>query len=66
MKPTQALSLLAVGRRFCGTPSCEVVYYGEDGRAVTKSEIPIRARKWTSERPSGEGKKESAPANGAK
>ena len=42
LKPAQALSLLAVGRRFCGTPSCEVVYYGDDGRAVMKDEIPIR------------------------
>jgi hypothetical protein len=42
LEPAQALSLLAVGRRFCGTPSCEVVYYGDDGRALTKSEIPIR------------------------
>lgn len=42
LKPTQALSLLAVGRRFCGAPSCEVVYYGDDGRVVTKSEIRIR------------------------
>ena len=42
LESTQALSLLAVGRRFCGSPSCEVVYYGDDGRAVTKSEIPIR------------------------
>jgi len=42
LEPAQSLSLLAVGRRFCGTPSCEVVYYGDDGRALTKSEIPIR------------------------
>lgn len=42
VSPTQALSLLAVGRRFCGTPSCDVVYYGDDGRAATKSDIPIR------------------------
>jgi hypothetical protein len=42
LEPAQALSLLAVGRRFCGTPSCEIVYYGDDGRAVTKSEVPIR------------------------
>jgi len=42
LEPTQALSLLAIGRRFCGTPSCEIVYYGDDGRAVTKDEIPIR------------------------
>ncbi len=34
--------MLAVGRRFCGTPSCAIVYYGDDGRAVTKDEIPIR------------------------
>ncbi len=42
LEPAQALSLLAVGRRFCGTPSCATVYYGDDGRAVTKDEIPIR------------------------
>jgi len=42
LEPAQALSLLAVGRRFCGTPSCAIVYYGDDGRAVTKDEIPIR------------------------
>lgn len=42
LESAQALSLLAVGRRFCATPSCEIVYYGDDGRAVTKSELPIR------------------------
>ena len=42
LKPAQALPLLPVGRRFCATPSCELVYYGDDGRAVMKSEIPIR------------------------
>jgi hypothetical protein len=42
LEPAQALSLLAVGRRFCGTPSCATVYYGDDGRAITKDEIPIR------------------------
>jgi hypothetical protein len=42
LEPAQTLSLLAVGRRFCGTPSCEIVYYGYDGRSVTKSEVPIR------------------------
>jgi hypothetical protein len=42
LEPAQVLSLLAVGRRFCGTPSCEVVYYGDDGRAIAKSEFPIR------------------------
>jgi CopZ-like zinc binding protein len=51
LKPEQALSLLAVGRRFCATPSCEVVYYGDDGRAVTKSEIPIRVGLKESEDP---------------
>ena len=42
LQPPQALTLLAVGRRFGGTPSCQIVYYGDDGRAVTKSEVPIR------------------------
>src|SRR5258708_34118295 len=34
--------MLAVGRRFCRTPSCEVVYYGDDGRKVEKRDTPIR------------------------
>jgi hypothetical protein len=42
LKPAQALSMLAVGRRFCRTPSCEVVYYGDDGRKVEKRDTPIR------------------------
>jgi hypothetical protein len=42
LTPAHVLSLLVVGRRFCGTPSCEVVYYGDDGRTVSKSELPIR------------------------
>ena len=42
LEPAQALSLLPVGRRFCGTPSCEVVYYGDDGRTVTRSDTAIR------------------------
>lgn len=42
LNPTQAHALLAVGRWFCGTPSCEVVYYGDDGRTLTKREIPFR------------------------
>jgi len=42
LEPAQALSLLADGRRFCGTPSCATVYYGDGGRAVTKGEVPIR------------------------
>jgi len=42
LEPAKALSLLAVGRRFCGTPSCATVYYGDGGRAVTKDEVPIR------------------------
>lgn len=51
LKPAQALSLLAIGRRFCGIPSCQVVYYGDDGRAVTKSEFPVRVGLKESEDP---------------
>jgi hypothetical protein len=42
LTPPQAVWLQGVVRRFCGTPSCEVVYYGDDGRVVTKNELPIR------------------------
>src|SRR6266851_5607263 len=42
LKLPQTLSLLAAGRRFCRTPSCEVVYYGDDGRVVDKHDTPIR------------------------
>jgi hypothetical protein len=42
LTPANASSMLAVGRKFCRTPSCEVVYYGEDGRAIAKCEVPVR------------------------
>jgi hypothetical protein len=38
----QASSMLAVERRFCRTPSCEVVYYGENGHVVAKRDVPVR------------------------
>jgi hypothetical protein len=34
--------MLAVERRFCRTPSCEVVYFGEDGRTIAKRDVPVR------------------------
>jgi len=34
--------MLAVERRFCRTPSCEIVYYGGDGRAIAKRDVPVR------------------------
>jgi hypothetical protein len=42
LTPAHASSMLAVERRFCRTPSCEVVYYREDGRAIAKREVPVR------------------------
>ena len=42
LTPAQASPMLAVGRRFCRTPSCELVYYGEDGRAIGKGDVPVR------------------------
>ena len=42
LKAPEALALLEVGRRFCRTPSCEVVYYGDDGRVVEKRDTPVR------------------------
>jgi hypothetical protein len=42
LEPAQASSMLAVERQFCRTPSCEVVYYGEDGRTVAKRDVPVR------------------------
>ena len=42
LKPAQAASMLATERRFCRTPSCDVVYYGENGDVVAKGEVPIR------------------------
>ena len=37
LKAGLAKSLLAVERRFCRTPGCEVLYYGADGRHVGKT-----------------------------
>lgn len=42
LKQAAATSLLAVERRFCRTPSCDVLYYGADGRVVGKGEARIR------------------------
>lgn len=42
LKPGLATSLLAVERRFCRTPSCDVLYYGADGRMVNKSAATVR------------------------
>lgn len=39
--PGQAGSLLFVERRFCKTPTCDVLYYGADGRFVGKTADPI-------------------------
>jgi len=38
----EANKLLAVERRFCRTPRCEVLYYGDDGRIVPKSASRVR------------------------
>ena len=35
--PGQASSLLSVERRFCKTPTCDVLYYGADGRFAGKT-----------------------------
>jgi len=42
LTPANASAMLAVGRKFCRTSSCEVVYYGEDGRAIAKRDVPVR------------------------
>jgi hypothetical protein len=36
LKPGHAHGLLEVERRFCRTPTCSILYYGTDGRAVGK------------------------------
>ena len=38
----QAERLLSLEIRFCRTPSCEVVYYGADGRVARKQDIRVR------------------------
>ena len=40
--PGQAGSLLFVERRFCKTPTCDVLYYGADGRFVGKTAAVVR------------------------
>jgi len=42
LKPGLAISLLAVERRFCRTPSCDALYYGADGRFVEKAAARVR------------------------
>ena len=42
LKPGFAASLAASERRFCRTSSCDVLYYGPDGRFVEKSAATVR------------------------
>jgi hypothetical protein len=42
LSPDRAAPLLAARPRFCRTPACAVVYYGEAGGAVRKPELPVR------------------------
>lgn len=42
LKPGVATGLLAVERRFCRTPACDVLYYGADGRLVEKDTARVR------------------------
>ena len=42
LKPGHADALRALERRFCGTPSCAVLYYDAEGRAVEKSAASVR------------------------
>jgi hypothetical protein len=42
LKAGHAEGLLAVERRFCGTPTCAVLYYGTDGRVVEKDAASVR------------------------
>ncbi|MHB1845685.1 MAG: putative iron-sulfur cluster-binding metallochaperone [Deltaproteobacteria bacterium] len=42
LKPGLAAPLLALDRRFCRTPSCEILYYGADGRFVEKGAATVR------------------------
>jgi hypothetical protein len=42
LKPGHAERLLAVKRRFCRTPSCDVLYYDADGRMVEKAASSVR------------------------
>lgn len=51
LAPGFAPSLLAVERRFCKTPDCAVLYYGEGGRAVEKDAACVRVGVKESEDP---------------
>lgn len=42
LDPGHAERLLCVERRFCRTPSCEVLYYGSDGRIARKQDARVR------------------------
>lgn len=42
LEPGHASSLLAVERRFCRTPACDVLYFGAGGRSVGKSAAVVR------------------------
>lgn len=42
LKAGVGVSLLALERRFCATPQCQVLYYGADGRVVDKGEAAVR------------------------
>jgi len=42
LDPQFAAPLLSVERRFCRTPSCEVLYYGPDGRFARKQDARVR------------------------
>ncbi|MGB8929957.1 MAG: hypothetical protein WCC48_01770 [Anaeromyxobacteraceae bacterium] len=42
LKPGHADALRALERRFCGTPSCAVLYYDAEGRVVEKSAASVR------------------------
>jgi len=42
LRPGLAASLLAVERRFCRTPTCDVIYYGPDGQVADKDASRVR------------------------
>ncbi len=42
LAPDTAARVLAVERRFCRTRSCDVLYYGADGRWIDKREARVR------------------------
>jgi hypothetical protein len=42
LDPAHVERLLCVERRFCRTPSCDVLYYGPDGSSVRKREARVR------------------------